>query len=103
MAPHSITTAVGAVCRCTTKAGLRHSTGSSHTNTIVITAEVEFGIVAKDDLVPSAAVQFPRVRHHSKRRCRWVEVMGSIGMNAVILNVLQPGAFVWFEKTRGPY
>ncbi|GFU99068.1 hypothetical protein TNCV_3145141 [Trichonephila clavipes] len=38
--------AVGRVCRCKTKAGLRHS----------------------------ARVQFPRARHHSKRRRRWVGV-----------------------------
>ncbi|GFX73960.1 uncharacterized protein TNCV_2954451, partial [Trichonephila clavipes] len=49
MAPHTITLAVGAVCRCKVKAGLRRS---PHTNTIVITAEIESGFVAKDDLVP---------------------------------------------------
>ncbi|GFX48077.1 uncharacterized protein TNCV_4114121 [Trichonephila clavipes] len=48
MAPHTITLAVRAVCRCKEKAGLRHL----HTNTIVITAEIESGFVAKDDLVP---------------------------------------------------
>ncbi|GFU27942.1 uncharacterized protein TNCV_3153071 [Trichonephila clavipes] len=53
MAPHTITPAVGAVCRCKTKAGLRRfTTESPHTNTIVITAEIESGFVTKDDLVP---------------------------------------------------
>ncbi|GFT78187.1 uncharacterized protein TNCV_429861 [Trichonephila clavipes] len=49
MASHTITSAVGVVCRCKAKAGLRHS----------------------------PRVQFPRARHHSKRRCRSVGVKGS--------------------------
>ncbi|GFW93129.1 uncharacterized protein TNCV_3888701 [Trichonephila clavipes] len=48
MAPHNFLPAVGKVCRCKSKAGLRHS----HTDTIVITAETESGFLAKDDLVP---------------------------------------------------
>ncbi|GFU26504.1 uncharacterized protein TNCV_2463481 [Trichonephila clavipes] len=48
------------------------TTGSPHTNTIVITAEIESEFVALDDLVHSAAVQFLLARHHSKRACRWV-------------------------------
>ncbi|GFW54325.1 uncharacterized protein TNCV_3702861 [Trichonephila clavipes] len=51
MAPHTIT-AVGVVCHCKAKAGLRGITGFPHTNTIVITAAIESGFVAKDDLVP---------------------------------------------------
>ncbi|GFS86479.1 hypothetical protein TNCV_513441 [Trichonephila clavipes] len=51
--------------------------GSPHTNTIVITAEIEFGFVAKDDLVPfCCTVQFPRAWYHCKRRSRWVGVKG---------------------------
>ncbi|GFU10750.1 e3 ubiquitin-protein ligase RNF13 [Trichonephila clavipes] len=50
----------------------------------------------------SAAVQFPRTRHHSKRRHRWEGIKGSTRMDSAISNVLQPGAFVWFEKTQGP-
>ncbi|GFX82408.1 hypothetical protein TNCV_2870891 [Trichonephila clavipes] len=46
-------------------------------NTIVITAEVESGFVAKDDLDHSFEVQLPRARHLSKRRCRWVDVIWS--------------------------
>ncbi|GFW75449.1 uncharacterized protein TNCV_4426331 [Trichonephila clavipes] len=53
MAPHTITPAVGAVCRCKAKTGLRRSPKALHiTNTIVITAEIESGFVAKEDLVP---------------------------------------------------
>ncbi|GFU81353.1 uncharacterized protein TNCV_3583351 [Trichonephila clavipes] len=53
MAPYTITKAVGVVYRCQPKAGFRHSPrGSPHTNTIVITVDIESGFVAKDDLVP---------------------------------------------------
>ncbi|GFT91169.1 uncharacterized protein TNCV_4044101 [Trichonephila clavipes] len=49
MTPHTITPAVGAVCRCKAKAGLRCS----------------------------PRVHFPCERHYSKRRRRWVGVKGS--------------------------
>ncbi|GFX34562.1 uncharacterized protein TNCV_3658001 [Trichonephila clavipes] len=44
-------------------------------NTIVITAEIESGFASlKTTWFHSAAVQFPRAWHHSKRRHRWVGV-----------------------------
>ncbi|GFX60797.1 uncharacterized protein TNCV_4977731 [Trichonephila clavipes] len=49
MAPHTITAVVGAVYHCKAKAGLKRS----------------------------PRVHFPRARHHSKRRRRWVGVKGS--------------------------
>ncbi|GFW33812.1 hypothetical protein TNCV_3588981 [Trichonephila clavipes] len=64
MTPHTIPPAVGVVCRCKAKAELRRSPRVPHTNTIVITAEIESGFslslslslsrarVAYDDLVP---------------------------------------------------
>ncbi|GFS78109.1 uncharacterized protein TNCV_4548951 [Trichonephila clavipes] len=51
MVPRTITPAVGAVCRCKAKL-VTFTTGSPHTNTIVITAEIESGFFAKDELVP---------------------------------------------------
>ncbi|GFW39967.1 hypothetical protein TNCV_5116501 [Trichonephila clavipes] len=49
MTSHTITPAVGAVCRCKAKErGVYH--GFPHT--IIITAEIESGCVVKDDLVP---------------------------------------------------
>ncbi|GFX77556.1 uncharacterized protein TNCV_4026061 [Trichonephila clavipes] len=49
-----------------------------HTNTIVITAEIESGYASlKTTWFHSTAIQFPRARHHSKRRRRWVGVKGS--------------------------
>ncbi|GFT97613.1 e3 ubiquitin-protein ligase RNF13 [Trichonephila clavipes] len=90
---HTITPAVGTVCRCKAKAGLSRSPQPPYTNTIVITAEVESGFIVKITLFHSAAFQFPRARHHFSRAAH---VMG-----AAIPIVLQPGAFVWFEKTQG--
>ncbi|GFU71823.1 uncharacterized protein TNCV_2033641 [Trichonephila clavipes] len=53
MAPHTITPDVGVVCRYKSKGRIEaFTTGSPHTNTIIITAEIESGFVAKDDLVP---------------------------------------------------
>ncbi|GFS53391.1 uncharacterized protein TNCV_1327281 [Trichonephila clavipes] len=49
MAPHTVTPVVGVVCRYEANAGLRRSPW----------------------------VEFPRARHHSKRRCRWVGVKDS--------------------------
>ncbi|GFU56871.1 hypothetical protein TNCV_2437501 [Trichonephila clavipes] len=60
--------------RCVAVKQRQHTTLSPHTNTIVITAEIESGFVAKDDLVPFRCSQFPRARHHFKRRRRWVDV-----------------------------
>ncbi|GFU18442.1 uncharacterized protein TNCV_1981171 [Trichonephila clavipes] len=48
MVPHTITPAVGVVCRCKAKARLKRP----------------------------PRVQFPPARHHSKRRRRWVGVKG---------------------------
>ncbi|GFX80792.1 uncharacterized protein TNCV_4695031 [Trichonephila clavipes] len=53
MAIHTITPYVGEVCRCKAKTGLgAFTTGFPHTNTIIITAEIESGFDAKDALVP---------------------------------------------------
>ncbi|GFW37253.1 uncharacterized protein TNCV_5021511 [Trichonephila clavipes] len=47
-------------------------------NTIVITAEIKSGDSSiKTTWFHSVAVLFPRARHHSKRRRRWVGVKGS--------------------------
>ncbi|GFU79530.1 hypothetical protein TNCV_2915901 [Trichonephila clavipes] len=48
------------------------TTGTPHTNTVVCTALIE----SENDLIP-VADQSRRVRHHSKRRHRWVGVIGS--------------------------
>ncbi|GFT67211.1 uncharacterized protein TNCV_783601 [Trichonephila clavipes] len=49
---HTITPAVGAFCHCKADRFEAFTMGSPHTNTIVITAEIESGFVDKEDLVP---------------------------------------------------
>ncbi|GFS62573.1 uncharacterized protein TNCV_1263261 [Trichonephila clavipes] len=78
MAPHIITLAVGAVCRCKSKAGLRRSPRGLHTRTRLsspLTLNLDSSL--KTTGFHSAVVQFPRARHHSKRRRRWVGVKSS--------------------------
>ncbi|GFX72348.1 uncharacterized protein TNCV_1253021 [Trichonephila clavipes] len=54
------------------------TTGSPHTNTIVITAKIESGFVLlKMTWFHSTAVQIPRAWLHSKWMRRWVGVKGS--------------------------
>ncbi|GFU90885.1 uncharacterized protein TNCV_4922181 [Trichonephila clavipes] len=73
--------------------------GSPLMNTIVITAEIESGFVAKDDLVPFRCSPLSScvAPLQTERRWRAAHIMGTANPN-----VLQPGAFVWFEKTQGP-
>ncbi|GFU07481.1 uncharacterized protein TNCV_2224771 [Trichonephila clavipes] len=78
MAPHTITPAVGAVCRCKTKTGLRRSPRGLHTRTRLSSLlRLNLDSSLKTTWFPSAAVHFPRARHHFKRRRRWVGVKGS--------------------------
>ncbi|GFU70267.1 uncharacterized protein TNCV_904091 [Trichonephila clavipes] len=79
MAPHTIMPAVGAVCRCKAKAGLRRSQRGLqknehgwHHSLLRLNLDSEL----KSTWFHSAAVQFPRARHHSKRRRRWMGVKG---------------------------
>ncbi|PRD31920.1 UNVERIFIED_CONTAM: hypothetical protein NCL1_22034 [Trichonephila clavipes] len=78
MAPHTITPAEEAVCRCKAKAGLRRSPRGLHKRTrlsSLLRLNPDFSL--KTTWFHSAAVQFPRARHHTKRRRRWVGVKGS--------------------------
>ncbi|GFX99992.1 uncharacterized protein TNCV_260281 [Trichonephila clavipes] len=79
MAPHTIAPAVGAVCRCKAKAGLRRSPRGFHTRTRLssLLRLNNLDLSLKTTWFQSAAVQFPRARHHSKRRRRRVGVKGS--------------------------
>ncbi|GFX20735.1 uncharacterized protein TNCV_77921 [Trichonephila clavipes] len=78
MAPHSITPAVGVVCRCKAKAGLRRSPRGFHTQTRLSSLlRLNLDSSLKTTWFHSAAVQFPRAWHHPKRRRRWVGVKGS--------------------------
>ncbi|GFX42508.1 e3 ubiquitin-protein ligase RNF13 [Trichonephila clavipes] len=100
MAPRTITPAV---CRCKAKAGLRHSPRGLHTRSRLSSLlRLNLDSSLNTTWFHSAAVQYSRVRHHSKRMRRWGSVKGSTRNGTVIPNVLQPGTFVWFEKTHGP-
>ncbi|GFT12556.1 e3 ubiquitin-protein ligase RNF13 [Trichonephila clavipes] len=90
------------MCRYKAKAGLRRSPRSLHTRTrLPSLLRLNLDSSLKTTWFHSALVQFPRARYRSKRRRRWVGVKGHL-MSAAIPNVLQPDAFVWFEKRQGP-
>ncbi|GFU56324.1 uncharacterized protein TNCV_582581 [Trichonephila clavipes] len=78
MAPHTITPAVGELCRYKTKARLRRSPLGLHKRTRLSSLlRLNLDSSLKTTWFHSAAVQFPRARHHSIRRRRWVGVNGS--------------------------
>ncbi|GFV36709.1 e3 ubiquitin-protein ligase RNF13 [Trichonephila clavipes] len=98
MAPHTITSAVGAVCRYKAKVGLRRSPRGHHSRTRLSSLlRLNLDSSLKTTWFHSAAAQFLRAWHHFKRRRRWVGVKGSTRNWRH-----DPGAFVWFEKTQGP-
>ncbi|GFT01746.1 uncharacterized protein TNCV_4205541 [Trichonephila clavipes] len=77
MAPYAITPAVGAVCHCTAKEGLRRSPRGLHTR-IRLSSLLRLNLDSslKMTWFHFASVQFPRTWHHFKRRCRWEGVKG---------------------------
>ncbi|GFU67613.1 uncharacterized protein TNCV_1643621 [Trichonephila clavipes] len=78
MAPPNITPAVGAVCHCNAKEGLRRSPRGLLTRTrLSPMLRLNLDSSLKTTWFHSAVVQFPRARHHSKRRRQWVGVKGS--------------------------
>ncbi|GFS88104.1 uncharacterized protein TNCV_764831 [Trichonephila clavipes] len=77
MTPYTITPNVGPVCCRKAKAGLRHSSRGLHTRTrlsSLLTLNLDSSL--KTTWFHSAAVQFPRTRHYSKWRRRWLGVKG---------------------------
>ncbi|GFS97360.1 uncharacterized protein TNCV_1825071 [Trichonephila clavipes] len=77
MTPHTITPAVGAVCRCQAKAGLKRSPRGLHTRTrLPSLVRLNLESSMKTTWINSTSSQFPRERHYSKRRRRWVGVKG---------------------------
>ncbi|GFW19387.1 uncharacterized protein TNCV_1602811 [Trichonephila clavipes] len=78
MEPHTITLAVGVVCRCKAKAELRRSLRGLHTRTRLSSLlRLNLDSSLKTTWFHSAANQFPRPWHHSKRRRQWVGVKGT--------------------------
>ncbi|GFT53300.1 uncharacterized protein TNCV_4233901 [Trichonephila clavipes] len=73
MAPHTLTPAVRVVCYSKEKAGLKCSPRGLHTRTRLSSLlRLNLDSSLKTTWFYSAAVQFPRSRHHSKRRHRCV-------------------------------
>ncbi|GFV54612.1 e3 ubiquitin-protein ligase RNF13 [Trichonephila clavipes] len=96
--PHTITPAVGAVCRCKAKTGLRRSPRGLHIR-IRLSSLLRLNLdsrVAKGELVPFLVRGSTPNGDADGCMSRAAHVMG-----AVIPNSLPPGAFVWFEKTHG--
>ncbi|GFX38768.1 uncharacterized protein TNCV_4748381 [Trichonephila clavipes] len=78
MTPHTITPAVGAVCRCKAKAGLRRQPRVLYIRTrspSLLRLNLDSSL--KTIWFHFAAVQFSLARHHPKRRGRWVGIKGS--------------------------
>ncbi|GFW11434.1 uncharacterized protein TNCV_3809531 [Trichonephila clavipes] len=78
MAPHTIAPAVGVMCRFKAKAGLKRSPRGFHTRIRLSSLlRLNLDLSLKTTRFHSAAVQFLRAWHHSKRRHGWVGVKGS--------------------------
>ncbi|GFX42077.1 uncharacterized protein TNCV_2134921 [Trichonephila clavipes] len=78
MTTHTITPAVGAVCRCKAKARLRRSPRDLHTRTRLSSLlRLNLDSSLKTTWLHSPAVRVPRAWHHSKRRHQWVGVKSS--------------------------
>ncbi|GFT58173.1 uncharacterized protein TNCV_2748091 [Trichonephila clavipes] len=78
MVPHTITPAVGTVCHCKAKTGLRRSPRFLHTRTRLSShLKLNLDSSLKTTWFYSAAAQFSRALYHSKQRHRWVHVKGS--------------------------
>ncbi|GFY10585.1 e3 ubiquitin-protein ligase RNF13 [Trichonephila clavipes] len=105
MAPHTFTSTVGAVYRCKAKAGLRRSPRGLCTRirlSSLCVLRLNLNSSLKMTWFHSDEIQFPRARHYSKRGIDGWASRAAHVRGAAIPNVLQPGAFVWFEKTHGP-
>ncbi|GFW76333.1 uncharacterized protein TNCV_1581121 [Trichonephila clavipes] len=75
MTLHTITPDVEAMCRCKAKAGLRRSPRGLHTRSrLPSLLRLNLYTSLMTAWFHSIAVQFPRARHHLKRRRRWVGV-----------------------------
>ncbi|GFU23705.1 uncharacterized protein TNCV_2341001 [Trichonephila clavipes] len=84
MTPHTITLAVGAVCYCKEKAGLRRSPRGFQTQTrlsslprLNLESSLKTTWLVFRDQVSFHCSHFPRERQHSKQRRRWVGVKGN--------------------------
>ncbi|GFX66087.1 e3 ubiquitin-protein ligase RNF13 [Trichonephila clavipes] len=89
-------------CRCKANAGLRCSPHGLHTLTrLPSLLRLNLDSSLKPTWFYSAAVQFPRARTSPDGVIDGWASRSAHVMSAAIPNVLQPDAFVWFEKTQG--
>ncbi|GFW66607.1 e3 ubiquitin-protein ligase RNF13 [Trichonephila clavipes] len=103
MAPYTITPAVGALCRCKAKAGLRRSPRDLHTQTR-LSSLLRLNLDSSLKTIVSILLQssfLVRGTTPNGGVDGWASRAAHV-MGAAIPNVRQPGAFVWFEKTQWP-
>ncbi|GFT21710.1 e3 ubiquitin-protein ligase RNF13 [Trichonephila clavipes] len=103
MAPHTITPAVGTGCRCKAKAGLRRSPWGLHTRTrlsSLLRLNLDSSLKPPGS-IPLQSSFLVRGTTPNGDVDGWMSRTAHV-MGAGIPNVLQPGTFVWFEKTQGP-
>ncbi|GFV75270.1 e3 ubiquitin-protein ligase RNF13 [Trichonephila clavipes] len=103
MAPHTITPAVGTVCHCKAKTGLRRSPRCLHTRTRLsshLKLNLYSSLKRRPGSIPLQPSFLVRGTTPNGDIDGWASRAAHI-MGAVISNALQPGAFVWFEKTHG--
>ncbi|GFV17041.1 uncharacterized protein TNCV_655941 [Trichonephila clavipes] len=103
IAPHTIKPAVGAVCRCKAKAGLRRSPWGLHARTR-LSSLLRWNLDSslKTTWFHSTAVQFYRARHHSKRRRRLLGIKGSTRNERRDPECPSARHLRMVEKTQGP-
>ncbi|GFX23430.1 e3 ubiquitin-protein ligase RNF13 [Trichonephila clavipes] len=78
MKSHTITPAVGMVCRCKAKSGFRRSPRGLYARTRLSSLlRLNLDLPQKTTWFHFDAVQIPRTRHQSKRRRQWVDVKDS--------------------------
>ncbi|GFW99151.1 e3 ubiquitin-protein ligase RNF13 [Trichonephila clavipes] len=102
MAPHTIAPAVGAVCHCKVKAGLRQAPRGLHTRTRLSSLlKMNLDSSLKTIWFHFVAVKSRHAGLYYKQRYRWVSLAAHI-MGATIPDILQLGALRWFRKKQRP-
>ncbi|GFV51724.1 e3 ubiquitin-protein ligase RNF13 [Trichonephila clavipes] len=102
MTSHTITPAVVVVCRCKAKEGLRRSPRGLRTQTRLsplLRLNLDSSLKTTSFILLQSSFQV-RGTTPNGGVDGWASKAAHV-MGAAIPNVLQPGAFGWFEKTQG--
>ncbi|GFW59567.1 e3 ubiquitin-protein ligase RNF13 [Trichonephila clavipes] len=102
MTPNTTTPAVGVVCCCKAKAGMRRSTRSIHTITR-LSSLLRWNLdswLKTTGSIPLQSSFCVRGTTTNGGVDGWASRAAHV-IGAAIPNILQLGAFVWFEKTQG--